>query len=368
MKINITLAVVFLSFTLLAYSGLFELPQERIGGTQLNGDGCVCHSFYEDSTVIVWVEGPETLAVGQTGLYKMFLAGGPAEAGGYNVAGRFGTMGIVDTISVWDYRAPNELTQAFPLVFPTPQDTIFWPFEYTASDSSDVDTIYSCGLSIVYDSIPDFNDRWAFGPKFPLIITDEITPVELTSFNVELNEKAALLKWTTATELNNKGFEIEKESGDIPQGGKETGWKRIGFVEGKGTTSEASEYTFVDMNLKSGKSLYRLKQVDYNGNYQYSDIAELNAEGLLFNFELSQNYPNPFNPTTVISWQLAVGSHVILKVYDVLGNEVAVLVNKKQEGGKHEIIFDSANFPSGIYIYSLETENQKLARKMLLLK
>ena len=145
----------FISFTLFAYSGLFEIPERRIGGTQLNGDGCVCHSLDEDPKVMVWVEGPETLAVGQGGLYKMFLAGGPAEAGGYNVAGRFGTMALVDTLSFLDPRDPNELTQAFPLVFPTPQDTIFWPFMYFASDISNVDTIYSVGLSIVFDSIPD---------------------------------------------------------------------------------------------------------------------------------------------------------------------------------------------------------------------
>src|SRR3970282_2798721 len=89
LKINILLAVVFLSFTLMAYSGLFEVSADRIGGTQLNGDGCVCHSFYEDSTVFVWVEGPDTLAVGETGLYKMFFTGGPADAGGYNGVGRF---------------------------------------------------------------------------------------------------------------------------------------------------------------------------------------------------------------------------------------------------------------------------------------
>ncbi len=380
MKINITLAIIFLSFTLFAYSGLFE--SDRIGGTELNGDGCVCHSFYEDSTVMVWVEGPETLAVGQTGLYKMFLTGGPAEAGGYNVAGRFGIMSIVDTISVWDDRAPNELTQAFPLVFPTPQDTIFWPFAYTASDSSDIDTIYSCGLSIVYDSIPDFNDRWAFGPKFPLTITGEITPVELTAFTVELNEKNAVLKWRTATELNNSGFEIQRTPLLPPfdKGGTQGGWEAISFVEGKGTTSEASEYIFIDKNLTTAKNLYRLKQIDYNGSYQYSDIVELNAEGL-FNFELSQNYPNPFNPRTKIKFSVPLnppssplsergetGGLVSLKVYDVLGNEVAVLVNEEKLSGKYEVHFDASTLSSGLYYYKLETGKFSETKKMLMLK
>jgi hypothetical protein len=362
LKINILLAVVFLSFTLLAYSGLFET--DRIGGTELNGNGCVCHSLYEDSTVVVWVEGPETLAVGQTGLYKMFLTGGPAEAGGYNVAGRFGTMSIIDTISVWDYRAPNELTQAFPLVFPTPQDTIFWPFAYTATDSSETDTIYSCGLSLVYDSIPDFSDRWGFGPKFPLTIVDA-TPVELTSFNVDYIGGDAILKWVTASELNNKGFEIQRlKDYNIK---RLQDWKTIGFVGGKGTTSNSSEYIFIDKNLDAGNNLYRLKQIDYDGRFEYSDIVELNAD-ILFNFELDQNYPNPFNPSTVISWQLAVSSHVLLKVYDVLGNEVATLVNETKSSGRYEVVFDGANFSSGLYLYELKAGKFSEVKKMLLLK
>lgn len=366
MKINVFLAVIFLSFTLLAYSGLFETSTERIGGTELNGDGCVCHSFYEDSTVFVWVEGPETLAVGQIGLYKMFLAGGPAEAGGYNVAGRFGTMGLSDTLSVWDWRAPNELTQAFPLVFPTPQDTIFWPFFYTASDSSDVDTIYSVGLSIVYDSIPDHLDIWAFGPKFPLTIIDDITPVELISFTVDLIDKTAVLKWTTATELNNRGFEIERFQNSEKEG--LNNWEKIGFVEGKGTTSERSDYVFIDKNLTVNKNLYRLKQVDYDGKFTYSNVLELDTEGLVFNFELNQNYPNPFNPSTVIGLQLPVDGYVTLKVYDILGKEVVTLLNEEKEAGMHEIIFNAENLPSGIYLYSIEAGGKKLARKMLLLK
>jgi len=101
----------------------------------------------------------------------MFMAGGPAEAGGYNVAGRFGEMVLVDTFSVQHSLSMNELTQAFSLPFPTTEDTIYWEFGYKALDASNQwDTIYSCGLSLVWDSIPDFHDRWNFGPKFPVKI------------------------------------------------------------------------------------------------------------------------------------------------------------------------------------------------------
>jgi Secretion system C-terminal sorting domain len=175
MKVNYLLALLFLSFvSIVAIANIDEI--NLIGCTELNGYGCVCHTVERDTAVNIWVEGPESLYVGQTGYYKMFMAGGPAEAGGYNVAGRFGEMVLVDTFSSQHPLSMNELTQAFSLPFPTTQDTIYWAFGYKAFETSPGwDTIYSCGLSLVWDSIPDFRDRWNFGPKFPvkiLTITD----------------------------------------------------------------------------------------------------------------------------------------------------------------------------------------------------
>jgi hypothetical protein len=175
MKVNYILAFLFLAFVSIAVIANVN-ETNLIGCTELNGMGCVCHTTERDTIVNVWVEGPDSLLVGQTGYYKMFMTGGPAEAGGYNVAGRFGEMVLVDTFSFQHPLSMNELTQAFSLPFPTTQDTIYWVFGYKAiSSSSEWDTIYSCGLSLVWDSIPDFHDRWNFGPKFPvkiLSITD----------------------------------------------------------------------------------------------------------------------------------------------------------------------------------------------------
>lgn len=170
MKINYVLAFLFLAFvSIVVIANINET--NLIGCTELNGNGCVCHTVERDTSVSVWVEGPETLYVGQTGYYKMFMAGGPAEAGGYNVAGRFGEMVLTDSFSYQHPMAMNELTQAFSLPFPTPQDTIYWEFGYKAYETSpEWDTIYSCGLSLVWDTIPDFHDRWNFGPKFPIRI------------------------------------------------------------------------------------------------------------------------------------------------------------------------------------------------------
>ncbi len=175
MKVNYFLAFLFLAFiSIVVIANVNET--DLINCTELNGYGCVCHTVERDTLVQVWVEGPESLYVGQTGLYKMFMSGGPAEGGGYNVAGRFGEMVLVDTFSFRHPLALNELTQAFPIPFPTPEDTIYWEFGYKVLEtSSEWDTIYSCGLSLVWDSIPDFHDRWNFGPKFPvkiLLVTD----------------------------------------------------------------------------------------------------------------------------------------------------------------------------------------------------
>lgn len=170
MKINYLLAFIFLSFISIVIIANVD-ETNLIGCTELNGYGCVCHTLEIDTAVNVWVEGPESLLVGQTGLYKMFMSGGPAEAGGYNVAGRFGEMVLVDTFSVQHPLSMNELTQAFSLPFPTTEDTIYWEFGYKALNATNEwDTIYSCGLSLVWDSIPDFHDRWNFGPKFPVKI------------------------------------------------------------------------------------------------------------------------------------------------------------------------------------------------------
>ena len=170
MKVNFLISFLFLAFvSIVVIANVNET--DLIGCTELNGSGCVCHTVERDTLVKVWVEGPESLYVGQTGYYKMFMSGGPAEAGGYNVAGRFGEMVLVDTFSLQHPLALNELTQAFSLPFPTSQDTIYWAFGYKAIESSpEWDTIYSCGLSLVWDSIPDFRDRWNFGPKFPVKI------------------------------------------------------------------------------------------------------------------------------------------------------------------------------------------------------
>ncbi|MFZ1281941.1 MAG: T9SS type A sorting domain-containing protein [Ignavibacteriaceae bacterium] len=362
MKNSILIIIVFIAFVTLAFSGLYE--RDLLGGTQLNGSGCVCHTTEIDTSVTVWIEGPDTLIRGETGLYRMYLANGPAEAGGHNVAGRFGIMSLVDTLSVWDSRSPNELTQAFPLEFPTPQDTIYWEFAYTAPDSVVVDTLYSCGLSLVYDHIPDALDRWNYGPKFPVAVIENVVPVELISFSAITNENSVLLLWKTVTETNNQGFQIEKRK---TKDDRSEEWERIGFVNGNGTTTQLQAYTFNDAYLVSGNYQYRLKQIDFDGTYSYSNIVEI--EILNPNeFVLEQNYPNPFNPSTSIKYTINSRKLVQLKIYDVLGNEVSTLVNDEKSSGVHTVHLNMDNLSSGIYFYELKAGNFIQTRKMILLK
>ncbi len=187
-------------------------------------------------------------------------------------------------------------------------------------------------------------------------------PVELTSFNASVKENFVELLWNTATEINNSGFEIERGRDNV-------NFNRIGFVKGNGTSSENHTYTFADNNVsKTGTLYYRLKQINLDGTFEYSKVINVKV-GTPLKFKLSQNYPNPFNPTTTISFQLPEKALVTLKVYNILGQEVAVLLNSSKDAGSYQINFDGAKLASGIYIYRLSTNSGIIAtKKMTLLK
>jgi len=188
----------------------------------------------------------------------------------------------------------------------------------------------------------------------------DLVPVEFTSFSSVVAGSDVILNWSTATELNNFGFEVQRSVA-----GNE--FATVGFVEGHGTTTEAKNYTFIDANLQAGSYTYRLKQVDYNGTFSYSD--EVNAEITSpVQFELSQNYPNPFNPSTTIKFSIPQSSNVTLKVFNALGQEISTLVDQNMEAGTHTINFDATHLNSGIYFYRLEAGMFNEVRKMTLIK
>ncbi len=196
-----------------------------------------------------------------------------------------------------------------------------------------------------------------------------IIPVELTSFTALVSGRNVTLNWSTATETNNSGFEVLRRVGSRQSSLGNEDWETSGFVEGNGTTTEISNYSFNDnLNHTHNHTLsYRLKQIDFDGSFEYSNIIEVEI-GLPDQFVLEQNYPNPFNPSTTISWQSPVGGHQVLKVIDILGNEVATLVDEFREAGRYEVTFDASNVASGIYFYELRTNDNVQSKKMILIR
>jgi photosystem II stability/assembly factor-like uncharacterized protein len=195
--------------------------------------------------------------------------------------------------------------------------------------------------------------------------SNSIIPVELSSFSANVdNENDVTLNWCTATETNNHAFQIERRK---TQKEKSTDWNKIGLINGYGTTTEPQTYSFVDKNLEAGHYQYRLKQIDFDGTNKYSNIVEVEI-GTPIKFSLEQNFPNPFNPTTKISWQSPIEGNQTLKVYDVLGNEVATLVNEYRQAGEYDIDFNASQLASGVYFYKLQVSNFISTKKMTLIK
>ncbi len=190
-------------------------------------------------------------------------------------------------------------------------------------------------------------------------------PVELTTFTASPAKNGVSLNWNTATETNNYGFEIQRSVVSPQQ--SDNMWSNIGFIEGSGTTNAPKSYSFTDKSA-SGKTLYRLKQIDRDGKFEYSQTVEVTAASTPKEFSLEQNYPNPFNPTTAIGYQLSANSFTTLKIYDAIGREVATLVNEVKEAGSYSAQFDGAKLSSGIYFANLTSSGKTQMRKLMLMK
>ncbi len=196
--------------------------------------------------------------------------------------------------------------------------------------------------------------------------TNNPLPVELVSFEAESSNAGVLLTWNTATEINNYGFEIERKLNS------NTNWSKIGFVQGNGNSSSNKYYSYIDKEQLHGTYSYRLKQIDNNGEYEYSSIIEVNVNSLPKEYVLNQNYPNPFNPSTTISFSIPEKQFVSLKIYDILGNEITTIVNEELEAGSYNKLWNSASFngkvASGIYFYKLTAGSFVETKKMSLMK
>jgi hypothetical protein len=220
----------------------------------------------------------------------------------------------------------------------------------------------------VNDRIINFNlpyyhkmSRLAFGTLATLALANEPLPVELSSFTAAYINSSVLLKWRTETEVNNYGFSIERRvNGE--------NWQSIAFVQGYGNSNSPKEYSYIDLDIFAGGTTfhYRLKQIDNDGFYKYSEQVEVEIP--ISQYMLSQNFPNPFNPSTRINYFVPQESFVSIKVYDFLGREVMTLVNETKSVGSYEIVFDASNLPSGTYFYTMIAGNYSATKKMILLK
>jgi hypothetical protein len=214
-----------------------------------------------------------------------------------------------------------------------------------------------------FDSFGAITDELGFAVGIGGLILryDDTTyvPVELISFNAEVINNEIVLSWMTGSEINNLGFSIEKSFDRI-------NWETRGFINGKGTSTEINYYRFVDNSLSNVRIFYRLKQLDYDGSYSYSQIIEIEIP--VNNFTLSQNFPNPANPTTTIKYDIPKSGNVDLVLYDILGRKVKNLVNENQQAGRYEISFNASGLASGVYFYQLKTEHFVNTKKMILLR
>jgi C1A family cysteine protease len=199
-----------------------------------------------------------------------------------------------------------------------------------------------------------------------LTMDENNIPVELTSFTAINKGTKILLEWATATETNNQQFEIYRRSIDNE---KVNAWMLLGFRESKGTTTEPQYYSYEDdiEGINVNALEYRLKLVNYNGSYTYSEIISVNSIAPN-GFVLEQNYPNPFNPSTRIKYAITNKQFVTLKVYGVLGNEIATLVNEEKPAGTYEVEFNANHLSAGVYYYTIATDNFIQTKKMILLK
>jgi len=187
-----------------------------------------------------------------------------------------------------------------------------------------------------------------------------IVPVELTTFSAKFINQQVQLTWVTATETNNYGFEIERRDDS-------SGYETLAFVSGNGTSANSVTYNFVDKNLFAGRYYYRLKQLDYDGSFKYSEEVLVDIP-ILSDFKLFQNYPNPFNPSTKIKFYTPTQDRIKIGLYDLLGNEIKILFNDQVNSGSYQVDIDGSNLASGTYFVKMIGKQNQQTIKISLIK
>ncbi|MCY7361419.1 MAG: T9SS type A sorting domain-containing protein [Ignavibacteria bacterium] len=267
-------------------------------------------------------------------------------------------------------RNPNLLPGDGPIVSPTFPGTTILKMKFSTSapsfcdvplNLSWVNALGNSDSTAVFAFIGDSTNNISDGGTFGIDSGDVVLPVELSNFSAEKYNNNVKLNWSTVTESNNSGFEIERLSGNY-------NWERIGYVNGNGTTSTPYNYSYNDNNLISGIYNYRLKQIDFNGNFEYFNLRNEVILESPVSFNLKQNYPNPFNPVTKIDFDIPNDGFVSIKLFDVGGREIKSIVNEFKNAGYYSVQLDASSLPSGVYFYRLESGNFTSTKKITLLK
>src|SRR3990170_1131204 len=293
---------------------------------------------------------------------------------------------VLKTPAGWEMLYAGDNVTVSAICYATSVDGINWvkddlnnPIFFPSQDPLSAYNIFEQPSVIIYNNKYFMYYDYGVGPNsagIGMAMADYVIPVELISFTSTSNGKDVTLNWSTATELNNYGFEVQRKAFARE-------FATVAFVKGQGTTTQKNEYNFSDKSLDEGKYFYRLKQMDFNGSFEFSKTIEVDVR-LVNEFTLEQNFPNPFNPTTKISWQSPVSSWQTLKVFDILGNEIATLVDEYKPAGIYEIEFSNAEthhgvslpsgvssrggYASGVYFYRIQAGNFIETKKMIFLR
>jgi hypothetical protein len=330
----------------IASAAVYPLPN---GSFYWNANGQNARKYASDGTLIGIVSGT--------------LVGT-----GSNAVAYLGQVGANEYLATFTYGTGNQNARILELPNGDPTAAVLYAIttplgaNANANGAGDIDFQLDSNLTVNVYVLATNNGLGAYK-------TTSIIPVELSTFAASVNEREVVVTWSTATELNNRGFELERKLDDE--------WQKITYIEGRGTTTEQSDYSFTDnfaYESYQGTVQYRLKQIDFDGTISYSNIISVDVNFSPKEFALYQNYPNPFNPSTTIKFALPFDSNVSIKVFNVLGEQIALLFDQVREAGYHNVNFNGSTLASGVYLYSIEaksldgSKNFNSVKKMILVK
>ncbi len=317
--------------------------------------------------------GPDPL--GSAYRLRVYVKGDSASAGkagfkfGLSKSGGTGALAAVYTNTTYNYNTTYLLVAKYEIVGDTSGgDDIVKLFvnpnlngsEPANADLQQVDTASNAkdrpmGVVALRQGSVGYGMRIS-GIRIALNSWSSVVPVELKSFTASAVKNDVMLKWATATELQNDGFKVLRNG------------QEIAFVKGQGTTAKENLYSYLDKNVANGTYKYELKQIDFDGTVNSVASTEVTISNTPSDYSLFESYPNPFNPSTTISYQLPITGKVVVKVFDVTGKEVKTLVNGIQEAGMHKVNFDASGLSSGIYYYSMQSGSFFGTKKLMLVK